>query len=367
MSTVELATVCQALGLSKTKAEIAQLMAECDLDGSGVIEFAELAKALEVTPGFGSSEMKRIVRGQKLRREQLQKAFDELDVDGSGAISTAEISRLLHALNLEKTTEEVLQLVATVDPDGSGQIDFEVGGAAPPACSHSETMVPCTMRYHTRCKAQLTMPACPGPMHTFFHDDYCLARPILPQEFAVAMASDGEDNAFKRLIKRSSTVARVASRVGQKDASPEQYNLPLAIFTGVVSFPFLALFKLSRPVLSKEKLRALMDTLNPPPLAECVVVARKAAHTLAGIELKWSSRRDGLGSDAPCVVFIESTSPLAGLLQVGDQLLAINDKVPGSCEEAAALIVEKRLLRFAVLRVDRSWGSSSGSLDATLA
>jgi len=311
VSTVELATVCQALGLSKTKAEIAQLMAECDLDGSGVIEFAELAKALEVTPGFGSSEMKRIVRGQKLRREQLQKAFDELDVDGSGAISTAEISRLLHALNLEKTTEEVLQLVATVDPDGSGQIDFE--------------------------------------------------------EFAVAMASDGEDNAFKRLIKRSSTVARVASRVGQKDASPEQYNLPLAIFTGVVSFPFLALFKLSRPVLSKEKLRALMDTLNPPPLAECVVVARKAAHTLAGIELKWSSRRDGLGSDAPCVVFIESTSPLAGLLQVGDQLLAINDKVPGSCEEAAALIVEKRLLRFAVLRVDRSWGSSSGSLDATLA
>jgi len=194
--------------------------------------------------------------------------------------------------------DEIEQLVAGVDPDGSGQIDFE--------------------------------------------------------KFVVAMQTDGADTEFKSVIKRSSTAARVASRVGQMDATPERFNLPLAIFTGVVSIPFLALYKLFWPVLPTQSLCVLKNMLSPPPLVKRVVVARKAAHTPAGIGLRWSFLRYGLGSCAARVVYIESTSPLAGLLQVGDQLLSISDEVPGSCEEAASLIVAKRVLHFVVLRVDRA-------------
>lgn len=64
----------------------------------------------------------------KLTQEQidvLKQAFDLFDTDASGAIDEKELRDAMKALGFESKKDEVKQLIATVDKDGSGMIEFE--------------------------------------------------------------------------------------------------------------------------------------------------------------------------------------------------------------------------------------------------
>jgi calmodulin len=56
---------------------------------------------------------------------EFREIFNLVDKDGGGSISKAELSDLLDTLGIEATPEEVDAMVAEIDADGSGEIDFE--------------------------------------------------------------------------------------------------------------------------------------------------------------------------------------------------------------------------------------------------
>lgn len=51
--------------------------------------------------------------------------FDALDYDGSGAIGIDELEEPFIALGLVNNWDEIKELVAIVDQDGNGEIEFD--------------------------------------------------------------------------------------------------------------------------------------------------------------------------------------------------------------------------------------------------
>jgi len=56
---------------------------------------------------------------------EFREIFNLVDKDGGGSISKVELAELLDTLGIDATPEEVDQMVAEIDADGSGEIDFE--------------------------------------------------------------------------------------------------------------------------------------------------------------------------------------------------------------------------------------------------
>ena len=65
--------------------------------------------------------------------EHLRFSFSLFDTDGEGSIDTEEFVRLMAALGLDVSTEEASDMLATVDADGSGRLEFEDHAFACPA------------------------------------------------------------------------------------------------------------------------------------------------------------------------------------------------------------------------------------------
>jgi calmodulin len=57
--------------------------------------------------------------------KEFREAFDTFDADKSGAISTEELGAVLKEVGEETSAEEVMLMVADVDFDGDGEIDFD--------------------------------------------------------------------------------------------------------------------------------------------------------------------------------------------------------------------------------------------------
>ncbi|KAL1495619.1 hypothetical protein AB1Y20_016487 [Prymnesium parvum] len=56
--------------------------------------------------------------------EACRDAFSKFDKDGSGAISDWELRAMLQSMGQDPTDEELFDMIAEVDSDGSGEIDF---------------------------------------------------------------------------------------------------------------------------------------------------------------------------------------------------------------------------------------------------
>merc|ERR1719231_1656383 len=56
--------------------------------------------------------------------EEIREAFCLFDGDASGAIDVRELKAAMRALGFEVKNEELKKMVADVDSDGSGQIEF---------------------------------------------------------------------------------------------------------------------------------------------------------------------------------------------------------------------------------------------------
>ncbi|KAL5659417.1 hypothetical protein ACJX0J_032580, partial [Zea mays] len=59
------------------------------------------------------------------RRQEIKEAFDLFDTDNSGTIDAKELNVAMRALGFEMTEEQIRQMIADVDKDGSGAIDYE--------------------------------------------------------------------------------------------------------------------------------------------------------------------------------------------------------------------------------------------------
>ncbi|XP_068637111.1 caltractin-like [Aristolochia californica] len=59
------------------------------------------------------------------KRQEIKEAFELFDTDGSGTIDAKELNVAMRALGFEMTEEQINQMIADVDKDGSGAIDFD--------------------------------------------------------------------------------------------------------------------------------------------------------------------------------------------------------------------------------------------------
>jgi calcium-binding protein CML len=59
------------------------------------------------------------------RRVELTQAFGQFDVDGDGNITADELKRVLAALRVEVSEEEVSRMMRAADLDGNGTVDLD--------------------------------------------------------------------------------------------------------------------------------------------------------------------------------------------------------------------------------------------------
>ncbi|XP_062201652.1 probable calcium-binding protein CML8 [Phragmites australis] len=79
-------------------------------------------------PSSGSGYRKDKGRRKPLtaqKRKEIKEAFDLFDTDGSGSIDPRELNVAMRALGFEMTPEQINQMIAEVDKDGSGTIDLD--------------------------------------------------------------------------------------------------------------------------------------------------------------------------------------------------------------------------------------------------
>ena len=110
LSREELMKGYKVLGLSST-VDIDKIMADCDSDGSGFIDYSEFVTAA--------------INWQKSLNEQnIEAAFAAFDEDHSGRIDLSELKKIFGAA--EDEDDAVWQaILQEVDKDGDGTIDLE--------------------------------------------------------------------------------------------------------------------------------------------------------------------------------------------------------------------------------------------------
>merc|ERR1711992_451099 len=117
LSADDLDEILRAMGFRPSKEELMDILAEIDEDGSGEIEFGEFcqlcAKFLVEDPDI-----------ETMKRE-LKDAFRIYDKEGQGYITTETLRGLISELLAPLTDEELDGIIAELDEDGSGTMDFD--------------------------------------------------------------------------------------------------------------------------------------------------------------------------------------------------------------------------------------------------
>lgn len=57
--------------------------------------------------------------------DEFREAFEMFDKDGDGTISPAELEAVMNSIGMQPTAEEIAEMIADVDEDQSGSIDFD--------------------------------------------------------------------------------------------------------------------------------------------------------------------------------------------------------------------------------------------------
>ncbi|KAJ4964102.1 hypothetical protein NE237_024041 [Protea cynaroides] len=83
-----------------------------------------------MAPLYSGNSRKEKPRGRyhglnQQKKKEIKEAFELFDLDGSGTIDAKELNVAMRALGFEMTEEQINQMIADVDKDGSGAIDFE--------------------------------------------------------------------------------------------------------------------------------------------------------------------------------------------------------------------------------------------------
>jgi len=106
----ELPKLLEQLGYETSKKHINAWLAIYDLDDDGKISFTEF---FEIYESLSQDD------------ELLLKSFKEFDTDGSGAVSPDEIRAAFKKLGSRMSEEKVNELIAKVDINGDGNINYE--------------------------------------------------------------------------------------------------------------------------------------------------------------------------------------------------------------------------------------------------
>ncbi|KAK7407681.1 hypothetical protein VNO78_09692 [Psophocarpus tetragonolobus] len=113
ISSSELGSIMKSLGQPSSEEEIRKMIREVDVNGDGHINFEEFIELN--TNGIEPDEI----------LENLKEAFSIFDIDGNGSITAEELHMVLGSLGDKCSMAECRKMIAGVDGDGDGMINFE--------------------------------------------------------------------------------------------------------------------------------------------------------------------------------------------------------------------------------------------------
>ena len=104
----------RVLGEDPTPAEVTEIIAEMDTDGSGSIGFTEFVKMMELDEVHKGSH----------REQELLEAFGMFDQNSDGFISAGELQHIMNTLGEKISDEDLTDMIREADSTGNGQINF---------------------------------------------------------------------------------------------------------------------------------------------------------------------------------------------------------------------------------------------------
>ncbi|XP_067009146.1 troponin C, isoallergen Bla g 6.0101 [Anabrus simplex] len=93
-----------------------EIINEVDADGSGELEFEEF---VQLASRFLVEE------DSEALQEELKEAFRLYDKEGNGYITTSVLREILKELDDKLSKEDLDMMIAEIDTDGSGTVDFD--------------------------------------------------------------------------------------------------------------------------------------------------------------------------------------------------------------------------------------------------
>lgn len=118
ISITELGSILNALGTVTPEEELKIVMKEIDKDGDGYIDLNEF---IEFQRGGCSLEGDHAVDDEK----ELREAFNLYDQNKNGKISANELHSVLKSLGEKCTLKDCRKMIASVDVDGDGSVNFD--------------------------------------------------------------------------------------------------------------------------------------------------------------------------------------------------------------------------------------------------
>jgi len=116
IATNNVSTILRTLGATVDENDLEALIAEVDADGSGELEFDEF---LTLCARFLIEE------DAEEMQQELREAFRLYDKEGNGYIKTSQLRDIMRALDDKLTEDELDEMIAEIDTDGSGTVDFD--------------------------------------------------------------------------------------------------------------------------------------------------------------------------------------------------------------------------------------------------
>eukprot|EP00994_Dinema_validum_P004480 NODE_2534_length_680_cov_85.637084_g2075_i0.p1 GENE.NODE_2534_length_680_cov_85.637084_g2075_i0~~NODE_2534_length_680_cov_85.637084_g2075_i0.p1 ORF type:complete len:171 (-),score=64.92 NODE_2534_length_680_cov_85.637084_g2075_i0:166-624(-) len=113
ISTNELGLAMRKAGFHPSPEELISIIADVDQDSSGTIDFSEFLTLMARQQFAGDPE------------SEVKSAFRIFDMDGNGTVSQQELKHVMDSIGTKMKPEELLAMMAELDTDGSGEIDYD--------------------------------------------------------------------------------------------------------------------------------------------------------------------------------------------------------------------------------------------------
>lgn len=116
IDTLKISTILNTMGQLFDDSELNALIQENDPDGTGKVNFDVFCR---IAGRFLEEE------DAEAMQEELKEAFRLYDREGNGYITTATLKEILAALDDKLTSADLDGIIAEIDTDGSGTVDFD--------------------------------------------------------------------------------------------------------------------------------------------------------------------------------------------------------------------------------------------------
>lgn len=118
IETIKISTILTTMGCNFDDNDLEALIVENDPEETGKVN---LDGFLAIASGFMEEEDPEAIK------KELKEAFRLYDREGNGYITTATLKEILAALDDKLSSRDLDGIIAEIDQDGSGTVDFDGG------------------------------------------------------------------------------------------------------------------------------------------------------------------------------------------------------------------------------------------------